>query len=122
MDNRKERRFKEWNKVNIKSASYDKDIYNQMGINAFSYDISLGGARIHSEEYFPEGTIVRIHIELARTKQSITLDGEVKWIRRNDEENVFEFGVEFLHSISHTIFSLIKHLYDEGVGIPTTVA
>jgi hypothetical protein len=124
MDNRKDKRFLERNTVFIKSTSEGHEPVYGNGINAHTYDISLSGARICTPQYFPVGSVVRIVIELERTHQSIKVDGEIKWTKKSDEEeDLFLSGVEFLHSISQTLLSLIKHLYAEkNGGIPTAVS
>jgi len=123
MDNRKDKRFMERNTVFIKSTSENNETLYGHGINAHTHDLSLSGARICTPHYFPVGSVVRIVIDLERTHQSIKVDGEVKWTRKSEEEEgSFESGVEFLHSISQTLLSLIKHLYSERNGIPTAVS
>jgi hypothetical protein len=125
MDNRKDKRFTERNTVFIKSTSESAEALYGHGINAHTHDLSLSGARICTPHYFPVGSVVRIVIDLERTHQSIKVDGEVKWTKKSEEDDdLFESGVEFLHSISQTLLSLIKHLYAEknGGGIPTAVS
>jgi hypothetical protein len=114
----------ERNKIFIKSTSEGHEPVYGIGINAYTYDISLSGARIYSSLYFPVGSVVRIVIELERTHQSIKVDAEIKWSKKSEEEDdLFESGVEFLHSISQTLLSLIKHLYAErNTGIPTSIS
>jgi len=123
MDNRKDKRFVERNTVFIKSTSEATEALYGHGINAHTHDLSLSGARICTPHYFPVGSVVRIIIDLERTHQSIKVDGEVKWTRKSEEDDdLFESGVEFLHSISQTLLSLIKHLYSERNGIPSAVS
>ena len=124
MDNRKDKRFLERNTIFIKSTSEGREPVYGIGTNAHTHDLSLSGARICTSQYFPIGSVVRIVIELERTHQSIKVDGEIKWTKKNDEnEDLFESGVEFLHSISQTLLSLIKHLYAEkNGGIPTAIS
>jgi hypothetical protein len=124
MDKRKDKRFLERNTIFIKSTSEGHEPVYGIGVNAYTHDISLSGARICSSQYFPIGSVVRIVIELERTHQSIKVDGEIKWSKKSEEEDdLFESGVEFLHSISQTLLSLIKHLYAEkNGGIPTAVS
>jgi hypothetical protein len=124
MDNRKDKRFLERNTAFIKSTSEGPEPVYGYGINAHTHDLSLSGARICSPQYFPVGSVVRIVIELERTHQSIKVDGEVKWTRKSEEDaDLHESGVEFLHSISQTLLSLIKHLYAEkNGGIPTAIS
>ena len=122
MDNRRERRIPERNKVLIKSAEEHHDVSFGDGINAFTHDLSLSGARLFSERQFEVGTIIRISMELARSSQAIQIEGEVKWVKMNEDEGLFEFGVEFLHNISHTVLALIRHLYGAGTGISSSIS
>jgi Tfp pilus assembly protein PilZ len=111
MRQRKDRRFKQWNKTVIKTILNGQNPHSPAGSRAFTYDLSLGGARVHSEERFEEGDVIRLQIELVRSGESVNLEGLVKWIKRNDSENVFEMGVEFLHSNGQTVLSLMKNLH-----------
>ena len=123
MDNRKDKRFMERNTVFIKSTSEAQEALYRHGINAHTHDISLSGARICTPHFFPVGSVVRIVIDLERTHQSVKVDGEVKWTRKSEEDDdLFESGGEFLHSISQTLLSLIKHLYADRNGIPSAVS
>jgi hypothetical protein len=124
MDNRRDKRFQERNTVFIKSTSETTESLYGRGINAHTQDISLSGARICTPHYFPVGSVVRIVIDLERTHQSIKVDGEVKWTKKSEvDDDLFESGIEFLHSISQTLLSLIKHLYSErNGGIPTSIS
>jgi Tfp pilus assembly protein PilZ len=122
MEKRKERRFKQWNKTSIKSSSGPREFLDPAGINAYTHDISLGGAKLYSEENFPAGTEIRMHIELARSGESIKVDGVVKWVRRNELDKVYELGVELSHLTSKTVFSLMQNLYDQSPGIPTRIS
>jgi hypothetical protein len=112
---RKDRRFKLWNKASIKPAMNGRDPESSAVTECFTADLSLGGARIHSAQWFEEGAVLRLQIELVRSHETINLEGLVKWIKRNDRENVFELGVEFLHSNSHTVLTLMRDLHGEKV-------
>jgi hypothetical protein len=123
MEHRREKRILERNAVFIKSAEELNETNNHgVGITAYTYDLSLGGARLAAPKYFPVGTVLRIVVELERTEQSVQVDGEVKWARPSSEDGIFEMGVEFLHNISQTILSLIRHLYSVGASITTSVS
>ncbi len=115
MKQRKDRRFKQWNKAVIKATLGGHDPQHPVEAKAFTYDLSLAGARVQSEERFEEGAVLRLQIELVRSRETISLEGLVKWIRRNESENVFEMGVEFLHSNGQTVLSLIRNLHGERV-------
>jgi c-di-GMP-binding flagellar brake protein YcgR len=119
---RREKRFKEKNKVVICFAQENKNTIDHMPINAATHDISLGGARIQVDKHFPVNSVIRIQINLSRSGETIKVDGKVRWIRELPDENLYEIGVEFLHNISKTILSLIRHLYGEDTGVPTSVS
>jgi c-di-GMP-binding flagellar brake protein YcgR len=122
MEKRRERRFKQWNKTDIKSASGPGGSSDLARINAYTFDISLGGAKVYSDVDFPVGTAIRMHVELVRSKESIGIDGVVRWTKRNEDYKVFELGLEFFHLIPKTALSLMHNLYEQGTGIPTRLS
>jgi Tfp pilus assembly protein PilZ len=119
IERRKESRLIEKNHVQIRSLS---DADGGQVINAYTHDISTGGARIQSTQRFCVGTAVHLEVRLARTKQSIALEAEVKWCRENRIENMFELGVEFRHRMTSTLVTLIRHLYSPEERIPSMIA
>jgi Tfp pilus assembly protein PilZ len=112
MQKRKDRRFKQWNKTVIGAAPNGPNSHGPAEVKAFTYDLSLGGARIHSAERFELGAVLRLNIELVRSRETVSLKGQVKWVKRDEIENVFELGVKFDHDTSKTIMSLMKDLHD----------
>ena len=119
---RKEKRFEEDNKVVIQFALENHDANNSTGIKAVTCDISLGGARIHSPKLYPVDTVMRIEINLSKSGQIVKLDGIVRWSKLSSDEESYEIGVEFLHKISKSVLSLLRHLYGEDQGIPSTIS
>jgi hypothetical protein len=113
MERRKHRRFQQWNKAIIKSASGGDGILPRCPIDAYAWDLSIGGARIQSEECFPVGAILRIHLELVRSRESVSIDGAVRWNRRNDQENIYEFGVEFEPCAEEILQAIMRNLYHD---------
>jgi len=120
LNKRKEKRFNEQNDVLIQYALSSGQPNSYVGINALTRDISLSGARIIAKKRFPVDTILRIQIDLSRTKQTIKVDGKVKWVKEGDDADSYETGIEFMHEISKTVLSLIRHLYAEE-DIPSRV-
>jgi len=114
MQKRKDRRFKQWSKTVIGAAPNGQNSPGSSEVNAFTYDLSLGGARLHSKARFEVGTVLRLQIELVRSREALSIDGRVKWVKHNETENVFEMGVEFLHTTAQTVTSLMKNLHDES--------
>jgi c-di-GMP-binding flagellar brake protein YcgR len=112
-ERRKHRRFQQWNKAIIKSASGGQGVLPHCPIDALAWDLSLGGARIQCDETFPVGSILRIHLELVRSREFIGIDGEVRWTRWNEEQKVHEFGVEFRECVEATMQAIMRNLYHE---------
>lgn len=113
MERRKHRRFQQWNKAIIKSASGGEGVLPRCPIDAYAWDLSLGGARIQSEECFPVGAVLRIHLELVRSREAVSIDGAVRWTRWNDRDNIHEFGIEFQECTQATMQAIMKNLYHE---------
>ena len=111
MQERRDRRFKQRDKTVIKPLPQVQDPLPPREIKAFTYDLSLGGTRIHSVERFELGTVLRLSIELVRSRETINLKGRVIWVKRDEAMNVFEMGVEFDHDTAQTVASLMKNLH-----------
>jgi hypothetical protein len=112
-ERRKHRRFQQWNKAIIKSASGVQGLLPRCPLDAYAWDLSLGGARIQCEESFPVGAVLRIHLELVRSREFIGLDGEVRWTRWNEEQKIHEFGVEFRECVEATLQAIMRNLYHD---------
>jgi len=112
MKPRKDRRFKRWNKTKITPMTDPRTSSKHSTVDAFTHDLSIGGARIHAAESFEVGTLLRLQIELVRTGETLRVEGIVKWRRRNETEKVFEMGIEFQHTSMVTVLGLMKELHD----------
>ncbi len=121
MENRKDKRFVERDSTRIKDMCLDPNASAKRGVNAFTHDISVSGARISSALDFPVGYVLRIVIDLGGADPSLEVDGEVVWTRISEDGKRFDIGVEFLHNLSDTILLLIKHFYGKDVDIPSSV-
>jgi hypothetical protein len=109
---RKDRRFKQWNKTRITLLKDPRNSDGHPPVEAFTYDISIGGARIHSMEPFDIGSLIRLQIELVRSGESLRVEGLVKWRKRDQAASVYEMGVEFQHTSMVTVLALMKALHD----------
>lgn len=117
-ERRKRQRFVERNEVLIRTAL---DRYQGAGTAAHTFDLSTGGARIVTSKAYPVGTSIRIRLGLNGMDQVVVLDGDVRWTKPKDDEELFEIGVEFQKLTSQAVLALIRHLYGRNEGIPTTV-
>jgi c-di-GMP-binding flagellar brake protein YcgR len=117
VERRKRKRFVETNEVIIESSSPPS---NSRKIKAWTYDLSTGGARVLTMQRIEPGTLLKLRIDLASTGQSITLDGEVRWLSFDEEAALFELGVEFHRLTSRKILCLIRHLYGQNGRVPSS--
>lgn len=109
---RKDRRFKQWNKTKVWTMEGARIADGSQAAEAFTYDLSIGGARLHAMEAFDVGALLRLQVELVRTGETLRVEGLVKWCRRDETANVFEMGVEFQHTSMATVLALMKSLHD----------
>jgi len=112
-ERRKYRRFQQWNKAIINSASGGLGVLPRCPVDAMAWDLSLGGARIQCEEPFPVGAVVRLHLELVRSREFIGVDAAVRWTRWNEEQKLHEFGVEFQECTESTLQAIMRNLYHD---------
>ena len=108
MQRRKDRRVKQWNKTQIRVPG----ALGPVEIQAYTSDISLGGARLHCPEPFAVGSLLPLRIELVRTGETVTIEALVKWSRHHESDDIHELGVEFQHSASAAFMSLMKNIHD----------
>ncbi len=122
INQRRGKRVRQTNEAVIKFGPGARASFRNRVIVAETYDISMEGARIITDKFFPIGTVVRLQIDLKSSGQVLKIDGAVKWGKKIPDEDHFEFGLEFVHEISRTIVSLIIHLSGENQRIPSTVS
>jgi len=112
MKPRKDRRFKQWNKTKITPLKDGRASSDHGPIEAFTYDISIGGARLHAAKSIEVGTLLRLEINIVRTGEILRVEGLVKWRQWEPVADVFEMGVEFKHTSMATVLSLMRGLHD----------
>ncbi|HPW17165.1 MAG TPA: PilZ domain-containing protein [Candidatus Aminicenantes bacterium] len=111
---RKDRRVKQWNKAILRVGGDSHGSNGASAAEAYTYDLSLGGARLHSSACLAVGTRVSLRLELLRSGETVAIDGLVKWVRPSEADGVYEMGVAFEHSSSSSILSLIRNLHDNS--------
>ena len=112
MKPRRDRRFKQWNKTKVTPIKDPRDSKDHNSVEAFTHDISIGGALLHTSEPFEVGTLLRLEIDLVRTGETLRVEGLVKWRQREKAGDAFEIGVEFKHTSMATVLSLMRGLHD----------
>lgn len=109
---RKDKRFKQWNKTMITPLEDGLGLRGAAESKAFTYDLSLCGAQVHAPDAFAVGTAVRLRILLARTMESVKLEGKVKWVKRHPHESGYQMGIEFFHETPQGFMTLMKELFE----------
>lgn len=117
MERRKRQRFVERNDVCVTPVCEKP---NGGKVNAFTRDLSTGGARIMAKEPLAVGTLVNLRLDLARSRGSVVVAGEVRWARFDAATGLHELGIEFHHLSSQKVLSLLKHLYGQQGAAPST--
>jgi len=121
-EKRKDSREPEENKVVIEFVTSFGDSVNTTEIYALTKDVSVGGARIITDWFFPIGTYFKVNLALSKSKQVVHVDGRVRWVMNmDDDEELFEVGVEFMHDIPETILSMINHIVELEKGVPSVM-
>lgn len=112
MKPRKDRRFKQWNKTKIAPLIEPRSSGRRSSIEGFTYDLSIGGARLHSPESLEVGALLRLEVRLSRTGETLRVEAIVKWRRFDEDAKICEMGVEFQHTSMVTVLALMKELHD----------
>ena len=112
-DRRDFTRFEEENRVHIEyeNGGNEKDVPS---IFAITNNLSLGGVKILSNVVFPVGRVIRITLDLSRSKKKVSLEGKVVWAKLQYEGQLYEMGIEFIHDYPKTFTQMFDHIYGQG--------
>ncbi len=108
-ERRKEKRINEENRVRIELPGAAPGAEGS-AVNAFTQDISLGGAKIITDTGIEVGSEIKLIITLSRTKNVVKLRAVVRWVKQI-ETGIYELGIEFQHGVPASVLTLINHLY-----------
>ena len=109
-ERRRVERLKEDNDITITIISGIKKDPKEKIIYHISNDISVNGARIQTNSFFPVDTLLKIDVTLKNPHQTITALGKIKWIKSLFGINSYEAGVEFVNTSSDTIRQLANYI------------
>ncbi len=119
VEKRRSKRINEENKVDIKVIK-PNSAGDFVISDAFTRNLSLGGARILTNTPFQLHSKLTITLYLAKSNQQARVEGRVVWVKSIDKGS-HEIGVEFLHEIPASVLILINHIYGKDPSIPTKV-
>ncbi len=77
-DRRKDYRADEENVVMLEYVAVNAGAVSEMESISLTKDISVGGARLVTDQKFEKGALFRINIILSRSRKNVSLFGKVK--------------------------------------------
>jgi hypothetical protein len=110
IERRKEKRTREVNRVSMEYLT-EELVYRTKKINfGLTEDLSLCGAKIRTDKFFPIDKVMKISLSLGRDYETIDMIGQVKWVRSLDEQ-AYEMGLEVVDTFEKSMRILTGHLY-----------
>ena len=97
-ERRRAPRIKEENEATIKVVSGGKNLPEEEINGNHTKDISVCGAKIQTNILLPVNTIIELDITSKVVHQQIKILGKIKWSKVINENESYEFGVEFYPS------------------------
>jgi hypothetical protein len=77
-------------------------------------DISLTGAKIHTNAFLPVGSFLKIDLSLTEPPRMISAYARVRWVKTVYADELFELGIEFVDTSINIIKALKEH-FDKTV-------
>jgi hypothetical protein len=109
-DRRKQKRKQDANTVDLKPYNDYMQAFIKHSSFALTENISVGGVKIITDTFLPLDSVIRLEINMARSRQRVTLPGRVKWITEHRDEHIYEMGLEFVDTSLHNTQTLKKYL------------
>ncbi|NIM59349.1 MAG: hypothetical protein GTO16_10465 [Candidatus Aminicenantes bacterium] len=108
-EKRRERRVREQALFTITLLSKDTAETHPKVIHHTTEDISLTGAKIHTNAFLPVGSFLKIDLSLTEPPQMISAYAKVRWVKSVYADESFELGIEFVDTSISIIRSLKEH-------------
>lgn len=97
-ERRRAPRIKEENEVAIRVVSGGKNLPEEPIKDNCTKDISVSGAKIQTHILLPVNTLIELDFKSKGMQQHMKILGKIKWRKAIDENECYEFGVEFYPS------------------------
>lgn len=114
-EKRRERRVREQALFKITLISKDTAETHPKIIHHATEDISLTGAKIHTNAFLPVGSFLKIDLSLTDPPRMISAYAKVRWAKSVYADELFELGIEFVDTSINIIKSLKEH-FDKTAG------
>jgi hypothetical protein len=113
-EKRRERRVREQALFTITLISKDATGDSPKVIHHSTEDISLTGAKIHTNSFLPVGSFLKIDLSLTDPPRMISAYARVRWVKSIYADELFELGIEF-EDTSINIIKALKEHFDKAV-------
>lgn len=110
-ERRKDKRIKDMSGVAFQAMLESSEDDSTKICQAIIQDISLGGIRVHCDNYVPVNTPIKINLTLDRSRKFLSMYGKIRWIRSLYEGESYEFGVQFEQITPQDSMNLLQHLF-----------
>jgi len=114
-EKRRDRRVREQALFTITLISKDTAGTHPKIIHHTTEDISLTGAKIHTNAFLPVGSFLKIDLSLTEPPRMISAYAKVRWVKSIYADESFELGIEFVDTSINIIKSLKEH-FDKSAG------
>jgi hypothetical protein len=119
-EKRRDRRVREQALFKITLISKDtSDTHHPKIIQHTTEDISLTGARIHTNAFLSVGSFLKIDLSLTDPPRIISAYAKVRWAKSVYADELFELGIEFVDTSINIIKSLKEHFDKTAVKEPS---
>jgi hypothetical protein len=108
-EKRRERRVREQALFTITLISKDAAEDYPKVIHHSTEDISLTGAKIHTNSFLPVGSFLKIDLSLTEPPRMISAYAKVRWVKSVYADELFELGIEFVDTSINIIKALKEH-------------
>lgn len=108
-EKRREKRVREQALFKITLISKDTAETHPKIIHHTTKDISLIGAKIHTNTFLPVGSFLKIDLSLTEPPQMVSAYAKVRWVKSVYADELFELGIEFMDTSINIIKSLKEH-------------
>lgn len=108
-EKRRERRVREQALFTITLISKDTAETHPKIIHHKTEDISLTGAKIHTNAFLPVGSFLKIDLSLTDPPRMISAYAKVRWAKSVYADELFELGIEFVDTSINIIKALKEH-------------
>lgn len=110
-ERRKRKRKNIIEKAAVEILSPSEPSGNKQLYFSFTQDISLEGVKVITDTLLPDDMLLVIKVSISDTQKTLNLKGKVKWIKKYQDKELYEIGLEFIDTSQESIMALMEFIY-----------